>query len=113
MDRWVRTLNMKKTVDLVDLRELEKKKKKKERLKNDEKVSEDEEHEGMDENAIAAHEEATKVKTVLEIGTDQFTLFVLLSRNQRNSFLTWMCHLAFGNRNRGGDATVYQKGPFC
>lgn len=68
MDCWVKTLDMKKTVDLVDLRELEKKKRKKERLKNDEKVSEDEEHEGMDENAIAAHEEATKVKTVLEIG---------------------------------------------
>lgn len=68
MDEWVKTLRMKKTIHLVDLKELEKKNKKKERLKNDEKDSEDEEHEGMDETAIAAHEEATKVKTVLDIG---------------------------------------------
>ena len=76
MDQWVKTLRMKKTVDLVDLRELEKKNRKKERLKNHEKDSEDEEHEGMDENAIAAHEEATKVKTVLEIGGKGYWVFL-------------------------------------
>lgn len=68
MDQWVETTRMKKTGELVDLRELEKKKKKNERLKNGKEDSEDGEHEGMDESAIAAHEEATKVKTVLEIG---------------------------------------------
>lgn len=73
---------MKKKGELVLLKEQERKRKKEERIKNDEKDTEDEEHEGMDENAILAHEEATKVKTVLEIGSQHSRL--LQSHTIRN-----------------------------
>lgn len=73
MDTWVKVDRMKKKGELVLLKEQERKRKKEERIKNDEKDTEDEEHEGMDENAILAHEEATKVKTVLEIGKHSST----------------------------------------
>ena len=69
LDEWVDTSRMKKSTELVDLKEEEKKKRKVERMNKGEEDSEDGEHEGMDDNAIQQHEDATKVKTILDIGT--------------------------------------------
>lgn len=68
MDEWIQADQMEKTEELVITRENERKKNKMKRKQAGEIVSEEEEHEGMEEQAVLDHQEATKIKTITEIG---------------------------------------------